>query len=493
MPSRELPLAPGPSASLPPTESLPTGAAGPDRGGRDDWSPGEVGVRHGVAFATVGCRLNQAETEEALANLVSRGYRLDREGRARLVVVNTCAVTREATATSRKLIRRAIRSNPDATIVVTGCYATAEADAVAAIDGVDLVVPNGDKERLADLVVAHDPALAPTPAEQLVGADPDDLTRRLHTRVSLRVQTGCDVHCAFCIIPSTRGPLRSRPAEEIVADLRLRIADGVREAVLTGVNLGRYGHDLGDREGLAHLCSRLLDDVEGLERLRLSSVLPLEVTPALVDVWSGDERVCHHLHVPLQSGSDRILSAMGRGYDVATFIARVDHARERLTHLGLSTDVIVGFPGESREDFEATKNVLERCGFMKLHVFRYSPRPGTRSAATMSDDVSEVEKRARSRELITLGEELRDRFHTSLLGAELDVVVESERADGWLQGTAGNYVKPRFRGDPSLLERVVRVRLTGLRGTTMVGETCRRYLPFGCWGDAAVRDLSCWK
>ncbi|MDQ3932471.1 MAG: tRNA (N(6)-L-threonylcarbamoyladenosine(37)-C(2))-methylthiotransferase MtaB [Actinomycetota bacterium] len=443
--------------------------------GRDEWSPGEVGVRYGVNLSTVGCRLNQAETEEALAALVARGYRLDRDGRARLVVVNTCAVTRESTATSRKLIRRAIRSNPDATVVVTGCYATAEPDAVAAIDGVGLVVRNADKERLSDLVAAHDPglvppALAPTPAEQLVGADPDDFTKRLHTRVSLRVQTGCDVHCAFCIIPSTRGPLRSRPIEEIVADLRLRIADGVREAVLTGVNLGKYGHDLGDREGLAHLCSRLLADVEGLERLRLSSVLPLEVTPALVEVWSGDERVCRHLHVPLQSGSDRILSAMGRGYNVATFMARVDHARERLSHLGLSTDVIVGFPGETREDFEATKDVLERCGFAKLHVFRYSARPGTRSAETMSDDVPEAEKRARSHELIALGEVFRDRFHASLLGVELDVVVESDRAQGWLQGTAGNYVKPYLRGDPSLIERVVRVRLTGLRGTTMVGE-----------------------
>ncbi len=456
MPPRELPLA--------------AGAGAPDPGGRGEWSSGEVGVRHGVAFATVGCRLNQAETEEALATLVSRGYRLDRDGQARLVVVNTCAVTRESTASSRKLIRRAIRSNPDATVVVTGCYATAEPDAVASIHGVDLIVPNADKERLADLVAAHDPALAPTPAEQLVGADADDASKRLHTRVSLRVQTGCDVHCAFCIIPSTRGPLRSRPIEEIVADLRLRVADGVREAVLTGVNLGKYGHDLGDREGLAHLCSPLLADVEGLERLRLSSVLPVEVTPALVEVWSRNERICRHLHVPLQSGSDRILSAMGRGYDVATFLARVDHAREHLTHLGLSTDIIVGFPGETREDFEATKTVLERCGFTKLHVFRYSARPGTRSAETMPDDVPDAEKRARSRELIALGEVFRDRFHASLLGAELDVVVEHDRADGWLQGTAGNYVKPLFRGDPTLVERVVRVRLTGLRATTMVGE-----------------------
>ncbi|HEX2028695.1 MAG TPA: tRNA (N(6)-L-threonylcarbamoyladenosine(37)-C(2))-methylthiotransferase MtaB [Nitriliruptorales bacterium] len=448
----------------------------------DDWSPGEEGEHHGVAFSTVGCRLNQAETEEALDALVARGYRLARDAGAKLVVVNTCAVTRESTATSRKLIRRAIRGHPDATVVVTGCYATAEPDTVTAIPGVDLVVGNHDKERLADLVLAHEPALVATPAEQLVGADADDVDRRLHSRVSIRVQTGCDVHCAFCIIPSTRGPLRSRDAAEVVADLRRRVADGVREAVLTGVHLGRYGHELGDREGLAHLVVRILEQVDGLERLRLSSVLPLEVTPTLVEVMAADDRICRHLHVPLQSGSDRVLARMGRGYDAATFRSRVEHARSRLPHLGLSTDVIVGFPGETREDLDATLAVVEEVGFAKLHVFRYSARPGTRSADTMRDDVTPEEKRARSRELIALGERLRDRFHASLVGAELDVVVEYDRgraepaapagssAASWLQGTAGNYVKVAFRGDPSWVEHVVRVRLTGLRGAIMAGE-----------------------
>ncbi|MBW3577188.1 MAG: tRNA (N(6)-L-threonylcarbamoyladenosine(37)-C(2))-methylthiotransferase MtaB [Actinobacteria bacterium] len=452
--------------------SLPLVATTDDRANDPaQWSPGEEGHSHGVAFSTVGCRLNQAETEEALASLVARGYRLDEDGAVRLVVVNTCAVTRESTATSRKLIRRAVARHPDATIVVTGCYATAEPDAVDAIDGVDLIVTNADKERLADVVFAREPALAPTPArEALVDAGPEDATRRLHTRVSIRVQTGCDVHCAFCIIPTTRGPLRSRDAGEVIGDVRRRVADGVREAVLTGVHLGKYGHDLGDGEGLAHLVERILIEVDGLERLRLSSVLPLEVTPTLVAVMAGDPRVCRHLHVPLQSGSDAILAAMGRGYDVATFRQRVDHARAALEHVGLSTDVIVGFPGETRTDFDATVATVAEVGFAKLHVFRYSPRPGTRSADTMRDDVPSQEKKARSRELIALGERLRDRFHASLIGTELDVVVEIDRGDGWLQGTAGNYVKVAFRGTPALIEDVVRVRLTGLRGAIAQGE-----------------------
>ena len=448
---------------------LPLLTPAPDPGGQGEWSPGEEGVRHGVAFSTVGCRLNQAETEEALDALVSAGLRLQRSA-ADLVVVNTCAVTRESTATSRKLVRRAVDANPDAFVVVTGCYATAEPDAVAAIDGVDLVVGNPDKERLAELVFAAEPAFAPTPAEQLVGADADDATRRLHSRVSIRTQTGCDEHCAFCIIPTTRGPLRSRPADAIVADIARRVDDGVREAVLTGVHLGKYGVDAGRGEGLAWLVTEILDRVSRLERLRLSSVLPVQVTDTLVDLMAADPRICPHLHVPLQSGSDRVLAAMGRSYDVATFLERVGYAQERLPLLGLSTDLIVGFPGETEDDHAATRDVLATVGFSKLHVFRYSARPGTRSAATMRDDVPSQVKKARSKDLVALGDELRDRFHAQLLGATVDVLVETDRGDGWLHGTADNYVKVSLRAPASLVEHRVPVRLTGLRGAGMTGD-----------------------
>lgn len=434
-----------------------------------EWSPGEEGHRHGVAFSTVGCRLNQAETEEALATLVDRGLRL-RKGDAELVVINTCTVTRESTATSRKLIRRAVDANPDAFVVVTGCYATSDRDEVAAIDGVDLVVGNPDKERLADLVFEAEPALAPTPAELLVGADADDATRRLHSRVSIRTQTGCDEHCTFCIIPSTRGPLRSRAAAEVVDDIRARVADGVREAVLTGVHLGKYGVDEGRPEGLAELVERILAEVPALERLRLSSVLPVQVTPRLVDLMASTQRICNHLHVPLQSGSDRVLADMERSYDVATFLERVGYAQVTVPMLGLSTDVIVGFPTESEDDFARTLDVVEQVGFSKLHVFRYSPRPGTVSAERWRDRVRSQDKKARSKELIALGNRLRDRFHASLIGQELSVLVEAVRDDGWLHGTADNYVKVSLRGDASLYEQRRVVRLTGLQGSATVGE-----------------------
>lgn len=434
-----------------------------------EWSPGEEGHRHGVAFSTLGCRLNQAETEEALAALVDRGLRLRKDG-ANLVVVNTCTVTRESTATSRKLIRRAVDANPEAFVVVTGCYATSDPDDVAAIDGVDLVVGNPDKERLADLVLEAEPALAPTPAEQLVGADADDVTRRLHSRVSIRTQTGCDEHCTFCIIPSTRGPLRSRPTDDVVEDIRARVGDGVREVVLTGVHLGKYGQDEGRAEGLAALVERILVEVPTLERLRLSSVLPVQVTERLVDLMASTDRICNHLHVPLQSGSDRVLADMERSYDVGVFLERVGYAQSRVPALGLSTDVIVGFPTETDDDFRRTLEVVETVGFSKLHVFRYSPRPGTASAERWRDSVRSQDKKARSKELIDLGNRLRDRFHAGLIGTELSVLVEAVRDDGWLSGTADNYVKVSMRGASSLFEQRRRARMTGLRGAAMTGE-----------------------
>lgn len=434
-----------------------------------EWCDGHEEQRHGVAFATLGCRVNQAETEEALDALVQRGFRLSAE-HARLAVVNTCAVTADAVASSRKLIRRTVARNPDALVVVTGCYATLDPAAVGAIDGVDLVVANHDKPRLAELVLRAEPALAPTPAEALVGADADDAIRRLHTRVSIRVQTGCDEHCAFCIIPRTRGPLRSRPADEIIAEVRRRVADGVREVVLTGVHLGKYGADLDGGPDLAQLLRRLLAEIPELERVRLSSILPRQLTDELIGLVASDRRLCRHLHVPLQSGSDRILRRMGRSYDVATFLDRVETARRAVPGLGLSTDVIVGFPGETETDFAATLEVVEQAQFSKLHVFRYSPRPGTRSAETMPDDVPAEVKRDRARRLIALGETLRQRFHASLLGSQLEVVVERVAAPGWVEGTADNYVRVVLRGDADDLERTVPVRVVGLRGTAVVGE-----------------------
>src|SRR5215203_1773341 len=410
----------------------------------------EAGQAPKVAFKTLGCRLNQAESEQALEGLGARGFDLAHAGETPdVVVINTCTVTRESTSSSRRLIRKTAEDNPQATVVVTGCYAVADPEAVRAIPGVDLVVDNDGKDRLAELVTAVPrvrrlPLVTrPAPVE------------RLRTRVAIKAQTGCDEWCTFCIIPRTRGPLRSYPEEQIVDDVRRQVGRGVREVVLTGVHLGKYGDDRGQRDALARLVDRLTA-IDGLLRLRLSSILPVQVTPALVARVRDDPKVCRHLHIPLQAGHDEVLAAMHRPYRIAEFLDRVEHAKAEIPGLGLSTDVIVGFPGETREQFDATLAVVERVGFSKLHVFRHSQPPDT-PAATMARHVEVAEKKARARELIALGNELRRRFHEDHVGRTISVLVESA-GEGLAEGTSDNYIKVRFPGGPDLVDRVVPVR-----------------------------------
>ncbi len=406
-----------------------------------------------VAFKTLGCRLNQAESEQALEALGARGFDLAHAGeQPDVVVINTCTVTAESTASSRRLIRKTAEAHPGATVVVTGCYAVAEPEEARAIPGVDLVVGNDHKDRLAALVTAV-PAVRRLPLVMR----PAPL-ERLRTRVAIKAQTGCDEWCTFCIIPRTRGPLRSYPEDQVVADVRRQVERGVREVVLTGVHLGKYGEDRGEREALARLVDRLTA-IDGLLRLRLSSVLPVQVTPALVERVRDDPKVCRHLHVPLQAGDDEVLARMHRPYRIAEFLDRAEHAKAEVPGLGLSTDVIVGFPGETRAQFAATMAVVERVGFSKLHVFRYSQRPDT-PAAVMPDQVPVAEKKTRARELIALGAELRRRFHEDHVGRPLQVLVEAA-GEGLAEGTSDNYVKVRFPGGAELVDRVVTVR--GLR------------------------------
>jgi threonylcarbamoyladenosine tRNA methylthiotransferase MtaB len=415
-----------------------------------------------VAFKTLGCRLNQAESEKALEALGARGFDLAHAGeQPDVVVINTCTVTRESTASSRRLIRKTAEQHPGATVVVTGCYAVSDRAEVEAIPGVDLVVTNDDKDRMADLV-AGVPAVRRLPL--MVREAPRE---RLRTRVAIKAQTGCDEWCTFCIIPRTRGPLRSYPAEQLVADVRRQVDRGAREVVLTGVHLGKYGDDLGERDGLARLVDRLTA-IDGLLRLRLSSVLPVQVTPALLARVRDDPKVCRHLHVPLQAGDDEVLERMHRPYRIDEFLERVEGAKAAIPGLGLSTDVIVGFPGETREQFAATLAVTERVGFSKLHVFRYSQRPGT-PAAEMAGQVPDPERKARARELIALGAELRRRFHEAHVGERLGVLVEGA-GDGLAEGTSDNYIKVRFPGGPELTDRLLVVRGGRADAEGMEGE-----------------------
>jgi threonylcarbamoyladenosine tRNA methylthiotransferase MtaB len=421
-----------------------------------------------VAFTTLGCRLNQAESDAMADDLLRGGLSpaaADEE--PDVVVVNTCTVTREATKASRSAIRRAVRAHPAARVVVTGCYAVSDRAEVEAIPGVDEVVTNDDKDRFLDALGAA-PTVAPllqiTPGPSARSAAP------ARVRANLKVQTGCDEWCTFCIIPTTRGPLRSRDPDELVAEARAMVDAGAREIVLTGVHLGKYAYDRGGGErDLVHLLRRLVA-IEPLRRVRLSSILSRHLTDELVCFMASEEKMCTYLHVPLQSGDADILRTMHRPYAIDDYKRSVRRARDSIAGLALATDVIVGFPGETDEQFERTMEVVAEIGFSKLHVFRYSARPGT-AASAMRDEVPLETKRDRSRALIALGNQIRSHWLDAHLGTTLGVLVEDLRyVDGApvSSGQTSDLVRVWFEGSAAL-GRVagivgVRVRADGIEG-----------------------------
>ncbi len=385
-----------------------------------------------------------------------------------IVVVNTCTVTREATKASRSALRRVARAHPGAKVVAIGCYAVSDADEVASIEGVDVVLGNDDKERIAEILGEQRQT---APLLQIAPPVRRSSVQAVRVRANLKVQTGCDEWCTFCIIPKTRGPLRSFNADGLVDEARRRVEAGARELVLTGVHLGKYGYDLGgDERSLIRLWRRLLE-IDGVERLRLSSLLSRHLTAEVVGFIASEPRMCRYLHVPLQSGSDAVLARMHRPYRIADYVAALERAKILMPDVALATDIIVGFPGETEEDFSATKDVVRRLGFSKLHVFRYSARPDT-AAADMDDEVHPEVKKERSRRLIALGNQIRSAWLDAHLGRRLDVLVEDEREvdEGWVcSGQTDDHVRVFFEGR-NLYGSVVPVEATGIRADGLKGH-----------------------
>ncbi len=420
-----------------------------------------------VSFTTLGCRLNQAESDAMAEDLASRGLRpTTRDETPDVVVINTCTVTREATKASRMAIRRAIKAYPNAKVVVAGCYAVSDRAEIEAIDGVDVIVGNDEKERFADALAV---AASTQPLLQ-VGIRRSDPVVAPRVRANLKVQTGCDEWCSFCIIPTTRGPLRSFEQSSLVDEARRRVAVGARELVLTGVHLGKYTYDSGgDERRLVDLFESLLA-IEGLWRIRLSSILSRHLTDELLAFMATEPRMCRYLHIPLQSGDDEVLAIMNRPYRIDGYMDAIARVKQALPNVALATDIIVGHPGETEAAFENTMDIVRRVRFSKLHVFRYSARHGT-AAAAMRDDVDGTVKRERSKRLIDLGNEIRTEFLGNHLGRPLEVLVEDERViDGIsvCSGQTDDYVRAWFEAD-GLLGKMVTieagdVRADGLRG-----------------------------
>lgn len=440
-----------------------------------------------VAFATLGCRLNQVDTQEIQGLLEMRGFRtVPFADRADVVIVNTCTVTARADFSDRQAIHRASRINPDARIVVTGCWAQTSPDAAASVRGVDLVVGNGDKHRLPELLArlvegrGHDGRpLRDKRSPQIhvsdvatVRALPETPLGRVpgRSRAFLKVQDGCAHRCAFCIVPFARGASRSREASVVLDQAQRLVAAGHPEIVLTGVDLGHYGADLVPRTTLAALLHRMAG-VPGLRWIRMSSVLPAYFSAELLEAVSDLPSMAPHLHVPLQSGSDRVLRRMRRPYTVAMYRRLVERLAAAIPRLGLGADVIAGFPGESEADFEETVALVEALPFTYLHVFPYSARGGT-EATGLDGHLAPRVITERTGRLRALGAAKSLEFRRGLVGRVEDVLVlETRDRDGdRLVGLTGHYVEVAFAGPDDVMRTMVPVRVTAATPRWTAGE-----------------------
>jgi len=425
-----------------------------------------------VHLHSIGCRLNQAEIETMARQLAAGGHTLTADAaEADTVIINTCAVTAEAARDARNLTRRFARANESVDIVLTGCYATLAPSELASLPRVARVVSNDHKDRIPLLL---DPGLPDQPAFDREPLARDPLAGSIgRTRGFIKVQDGCDNRCTFCVTTIARGAGRSRPLADVVAEVQSFAAAGYQEVVLSGVHLGSYGRDLGQPAGLRDLVAALLADTD-VGRIRLSSLEPWDVAPGFFGLW-GNPRLLPHLHLPLQAGSDRVLRRMARRTTRAAFRALADDARAAIPDLNLSTDLITGFPGETEAEFTETLEYVEALAFGRLHVFSYSPRPGT-AAAKMPDQVPGPVKKERAARLIALGERLSVAFHGRYDGTTRPVLWEmatGAEPDGlrWV-GYTDNYIRVTAVGPADLMNRVTPIRLGAPRADGMVGQQC---------------------
>jgi len=409
-----------------------------------------------VAFHTLGCKVNHYETEAIWQLFKDANYeRVEFETNADVFVINTCTVTNTGDKKSRQIIRRAIRQNPDAVVCVTGCYAQTSSAEIMEIPGVDIVVGTQDRHKLLDYIQQFQDERQP------INGVGNIMKNRTYeelevpyftdrTRASLKIQEGCNNFCTFCIIPWARGLMRSRDPEKVVEQATQLVNSGYKEIVLTGIHTGGYGQDL-KNYNLAQLL-RDLDTIEGLERIRISSIEASQLTDEVIDVIGNSNKVVRHLHIPLQSGSDDVLKRMRRKYTMAHFSERLTKLHQALPDLAVTSDVIVGFPGESEDEFQETYDFIVNHHFSELHVFPSAPR--------MDKQVDEETKNVRVHKLISLSNQLAKEYASKFEDEVLEVIPEEMGEEPHtLVGYADNYMKVRFEGDDSLIGQIVKVKI----------------------------------
>lgn len=436
-----------------------------------------------IAFYTLGCKVNQADTASMEGIFRAAGYAVVPFGEpADVYLVNTCVVTNTGQRKSRQIINRAVRHNPLSLVVVTGCYPQTAPEEVRAISGVDVIIGNQERARIVELVneaLEHKQTeildnvqqmTVDTKFEELgVGTETDK------TRAFLKIQEGCNQYCTYCIIPFARGPLRSRSLASIREEVGKLVAAGYKEVVLIGIHLGCYGKELAKegRHVTLYDAVQAALSVEGVQRVRLGSLESVEVEPRLLQLMASEPRLLRHLHLPLQSGCDKILRAMHRPYDTQRFSRLLADIREQVPDVAITTDIIVGFPGETEGDFAVTLDFAKKCGFAKMHIFPYSKRKGT-PAAEMPQQVDEAVKSERAARLAQVDDALHQSTLAAMVGKVEEVLFEQPVDAAHMEGLCGPYLRVVAAGGAELANQIAKVKITGVQDDYLVGELVER-------------------
>ena len=428
-----------------------------------------------VAFHTLGCKVNQHDSAIMAALFQDAGYtNVDFNDKADVYVVNTCTVTHLSDRKSRQMIRRAAGENPDATVVVCGCYAQTAKNELEALDEVDLIIGTNERHRVVEAVEEFranhvKTAYMPDDDELFVYEDlPHERVSGM-TRAYVKVQEGCDQFCAYCIIPYARGPLRSRSEEDTIAEINMLVDKGYKEVILTGIHLGAYGRGVKDQTcDLTGLCRRILDETK-IERLRLGSLEGIEVTDELIDMIATNPRMAQHLHLPLQSGCDRTLEAMRRPYDSEAFRDMMRSIRQRVPDIAITTDLMVGFPDETEEDFKESLVFCNDIAFANMHIFKYSMRGGT-PAAAMTGQIDPQIKERRAKQMADVAQKNKHEYEQRFVGKTLRILVEEQNKEGLWTGHSSNYLFVAFPGEGIQYGDFVDVKLTEAGKNRLLGE-----------------------
>lgn len=426
-----------------------------------------------VAFYTLGCKVNQYETEAMLELFEKEGYeKAETEDYADVYVINTCTVTHMSDRKSRQYIRRMKKKNPDAIIAVVGCYSQVSPEEILSIDEVNLVMGTNDRKKIVEEVKKIDASRKVSTVDDImkVKAFEEIEINKTNgkTRAFMKIQDGCDRYCSYCIIPYARGRVRSRDLESIVKEVENLASNGYKEVVLTGIHVASYGKDIKDSDIKLLDVIKQINDIEGIERIRLSSVEPILFTDEFVEAVSTMDKVCPHYHLSLQSGCDETLKRMKRRYTTEEYKAIVDRLRAAIPNVSITTDVIVGFPGETNEEFDKTYEFLKDIELTHMHVFKYSPRKGT-PAATMENQVDPSTKHDRSEKLLQLNEENFNKFGQKMLDKEFNVLFEQKVGDNKYEGLTENYVKVMVESDNDISEQILKVKIKDVKNEFLEG------------------------